>query len=244
MLGLWKRALGQMGKGKSSPGVQSPVQHSTSAPAALQPGPSTAGLPRKGHFFLYFQEKSHSLPAEELKCSNGCSQHSPPLLMWVLLHVCLSALLTNELLPREPGLGAPGRDPASTGQGEASPGLAPHTQHPVFHEHSHSLCALQVGPGSSRAGMDPKGLLRDRVGSVPPHTLPGWADKPSFYRPLLFVCKMVKNNPLLLQVPWPQCPTLARSRKEVRQILFSSLLSPKSPRSQCQCSTSLPPTAP
>lgn len=111
MLGLWKRALGQMGKGKSSPGVQSPVQHSTSAPAALQPGPSTAGLPRKGHFFLYFQEKSHSLPAEELKCSHGCSQHSPPLLMWVLLHVCLSALLTNGAAAKGAGSGGSRQGP-------------------------------------------------------------------------------------------------------------------------------------
>lgn len=133
-------------------------------------------------------------------------------------------------------------------QGRVKPLLAlpPHPQHPFFHEHSHSLCALQVGPGSSRAGMDPKGLLRDWVGSVPPHTLPGWADKPSFYSPLscfLFV-KWLKTTPLLLQVPWPQCPTLARSRKEGRQILFSSLLSPKSPRSQCQAAPAFLPQPP
>lgn len=45
--------------------------------------------------------------------------------------------------------------------------------------------------------MDPKGLLRDGLGSVPPHTLPGCADKPSFYSPLscfLFV-KWLKTTP-------------------------------------------------
>lgn len=65
-----------------------------------------------------------------------------------------------------------GASRAGTGQGEPSPGLAPPHSSLIFHVDSQSFCAVQLGPGSSRAGTDPKGLLWDWVGSVPPHTLP------------------------------------------------------------------------
>lgn len=95
-----ERALEQMGKGKSCPGVQSPrpAQHLCSQQHCRHPQhcPSTGGVPRKGHFFVYFQEKCHSLPAEELKCRNGCSQHSPPVAhVGAAPCVCLSVLPTN-----------------------------------------------------------------------------------------------------------------------------------------------------
>lgn len=151
-----ERALEQMGKGKSPPSVQSPcpAQH-LCRPGIPQHCPSTGGFPRKSHFFAYFQEKSHSLPAEELKCRNSCSQHNPPVArVGAAPCVCLSAFLTMVLLHREHGLELP-----EQGQGRVSPLLAllPHTA-PRFSTWIHRAFVLfswDLGP--AELGQIPRG---------------------------------------------------------------------------------------
>lgn len=62
-----KKSPGDHGEGKILPRCSTPcpAQH-----------PPAQGAPQEGAF-LDFQEKSHGLPAEELQCRHGCSQHSP-----------------------------------------------------------------------------------------------------------------------------------------------------------------------
>lgn len=206
-------ALSQQGEGASSlPGKKSPGEDGegkilprcpTPCPAGRAGIPQHRGAPQEGTF-LDFQEKSLCLPAEELKCRNGCSQ-----LVWVLC-VCK------------------GRVPWGfwAGGSLSWPCLA------FFHGDSHS----------SRAGMDPKGLLQDWVGSVAPHTQPGRAEKPSFYNPLscFLLLKLLKTTPLLLQVPWPQCPHMSRGGRRGDRSC-SPLCCPQNPNFQPQSSTSLPP---
>lgn len=158
-----------MGKGKSSPGVQwlCPAQHLCSQ-QHCKPGGCLApeGFPRKGHFCVDFQEKSHSLPAEELKCRNGCSQHSPPVAhVGAAPRVCLPALPKNSPTARGAWIrqGQAGTQPA---QGRVKPllALSPH-QHPFFHVGSHSLCALQQNWDKSQGAA---------LGGLSPTSHPAW----------------------------------------------------------------------
>lgn len=161
MPGLWKRALEQMGKGKSSPGVQSPCP----AQQHCQPGIPQA-CPSTGRGISVWISRRNPIPCllKSWNAEMAAPSTAHPWLLWV------------QLLPALPKNGAAakgawtGHGQAGTQQGKASPGLTPHTAS-LFPCFSHILCAVQVGCGSSRAGTDPKGLLW--VGSVPP-SHPAW----------------------------------------------------------------------